>query len=184
MTTQTSTTDPLDRAAPPGDAPTYSTYWLPLDEPRQTWAAFGAQAELVPTLKATAHAFFALCHEVKALKHFDLAVEQEQRGLFAEHAGYWYGQAEHALFEATHHWSRAAYELDALSASDFPSLQDGLQEYRALSRAARHQQERLWKLTDEVRDALLAWRRRQEARIQASTAQASGQTDDNRGGQS
>ena len=45
------------------------------------------------------------------------------------------GQAEQALFEATRHWSRAAYELDVLSASD-GLCPDGLDEARALSRAA------------------------------------------------
>lgn len=172
-------TIPLEEDRPPTSTE-LSTYWLPLEGVTQQWAAFGAQANCALTLKATAHAFFALSQERRALRHVDLATEQQRR-LFAEHAGYWYGQAEHALFEATHHWSRAAYELDALSASDFHS-QDGLDGVRALSRAARAQQERLWKLTDEVRDALLAWRREQEARTSATTEQADRQQGD-RGGE-
>jgi hypothetical protein len=145
---------------------------MPLDEPTRLWAAFGAEADLAPTLKATAHAFFALAHETKALRHFSLAHEQEQRRLFAEHAGYWYEQAERALFEATQHWSRAAYELDTLSLTDFPSLQDGLAEVLHMSRAARAQQERLWKLTDEVRQAITAWRRQHETAPAATPSTA------------
>lgn len=158
-----------DRADALASSPTCSTYWMPLDEPRQRWAAFGAQAQLVSLLTATAHAFFARSHETKALKQFSLAVEQEQHGLFAAHAGYWYGQAEAALGEATRHWSRAAYALDVLAASDGLGA-DGLDDVRAMSRAARAQQERLWKLTDEVRAALLAWRERQQAQPQREEA--------------
>jgi hypothetical protein len=178
---QTPSTTPLEQDRPPVQS-ALSTYWLPLEGVTQQWAAFGAQADCALTLKATGHAFFALSQERRALRHFDLAAEQQQRRLFAEHADYWYGQAEHALFEATHHWSRAAYELDALSASDF-HYQDGLDEVRALSRAARAQQERLWKLTDEVRDALLAWRREQEALAPTTPEQASRQNSHSRGGE-
>ncbi len=121
MQTQVEETRPLA-------TPSYSTYWMPLDEPRHMWASFGTGADLSATLLATAHAFFALAHETKALRQFGLGVEQEQHRLFAHHAGYWYGQAEQALCEATRHWSRAAYELDVLVASDGLCLQGGLEE--------------------------------------------------------
>ena len=132
----------------PPEQPTLSTYWMPLDEPRRTWAAYGAKTTLIPMLTATAHAFFALAHETKALRHFTFAWEQHTGHRFPDHAGYWYAQAEQALFEATHHWSRAACALDSLSPRELTTAE--LAEARQLSQVARTQQERLWKLTDEV----------------------------------
>ena len=160
----------LEQASRAYELPPLSTYWMPLDEPRHAWAAFGEVATLAPMLNATAHAFFALASETKALRHFSLAVEQERRRLFAAHAGYWYGQSEQALGEAARHWSRAAYELDVLAASDFRCPQDGLDEARSMSRAARVQQERLWKLTDEVRAAIVLWRERHPPQQQQEEA--------------
>ncbi|SRR6266567_9454739 len=162
----------LEQASRAYELPALSTYWMPLDEPRQAWATFGEAATLAPMLKATAHAFFALASETKALRHFSLAVEQVRRRLFAAHAGYWYGQSEQALCEAARHWSRAAYELDMLVASDFHCPQDGLDEARSMSRAARVQQERLWKLTDEVRAEITEWRERQPSSQQQQQQEA------------
>ena len=138
-----------------------STYWMPLDEPRRAWAAFGAEVTLVPTLTATAHAFFALAHETKALRHFTFAWEQHTGSRFPDHAGYWYGQAEQALFEATHHWSRAACALDSLLARELTPV--ALAKARQMSRAARAEQERLWKLTDEVHGAIVGYRAAHQA---------------------
>ncbi|HEV2581040.1 MAG TPA: hypothetical protein VGT44_09320 [Ktedonobacteraceae bacterium] len=137
-----------------------STYWMPLDEPRHTWASFGDEATLNQSLIATGHAFFALAQETKALRHFTFATEQQQHPRFAKDADWWYTQAERALYEATHHWSRAACALDTLRPTDLTP--DALLEVRALSRQVRQQQERLWSLTDEVRAAIAAWRRQQQ----------------------
>ena len=140
----------------PASVPRLSTYWMPLEGIIQHWAAYGAEADRVPVLTATAHAFFALSHESRALRHFTFACEQHTGSRLPDHAGYWYGQAEQALFEATHHWSRAACALDSLSPRELTSV--ALAEARQMSRAARAQQERLWKLTDEVHAAIATYR--------------------------
>lgn len=152
---QTSLTLPGEEARPPAHLE-LSTYWMPLDEPRHAWAAFGAEAAPVPALTATAHAFFALSHESKALRHFTYASEQRRGLCFPQHADYWYRQAEHSLYEASHHWSRAACALDSLMPTELSPVE--LAEARQMSRDARAQQERLWKLTDEVRAVITIFR--------------------------
>ena len=166
----------LQEGRPP-EQPELSTYWMPLDEPRHAWAAYAAEAALVPPLTATAHAFFALSHETKALRHFTFAWEQQQGYRFPDHAGYWYGQAEQALFEATRHWSRAACALDSLSPRELSAAE--LAEARQMSRVARTQQERLWKLTDEVLAAIVAYRtkRHQQEPSPAEPSSTAGATE-------
>ncbi len=132
-----------------------STYWMPLCEPIYKWTAFAQHTEYAPALTAVGDAFFALSLETKALRYFTLACEQQQ-GRMPIDSGYWYKQAVRALLDASHHWSRAAYALDTLT-PDEPTADD-LHEARSMSRAARAQQERLWKLTDEVRAARADWR--------------------------
>src|SRR6266566_9244152 len=132
-----------------------STYWMPLAEPIYEWATFAQQVECVPVFTAIGHAFFALSHETKALRCFTLAWKQ-QPGRYPENADYWYNQAGRALQDSTHHWSRAACALDTLTPDELTA--DNLQGVRRMSRAARAQQERLWKLADEVSAAFQDWR--------------------------
>ncbi|SRR6266567_196983 len=146
------------------ELPALSTYWMPLAEPIYEWASFAQHAEQrVPALTAIGHAFFALSHETKALRYFTLAWKQ-QRGRYPENADYWYTQAGRALLDATHHWSRASSALDTLIPDELTA--DELNEVRTLSRAARAQQERLWKLTDEVRAAFQDWRQSRQPAVQ------------------
>lgn len=147
--------DEQEDARPPA-YPTYSTYWMPLDALRCDWATFGEEATLIPMLTATAHAFFALAHETKALKHFTYAAQQRHYYRLPKEADFWYRQTERALFDATHNWSRAACALDSLLPSEL--VPHELTLVRAMSRAAREQQERLWRLTDEVRAEIAAFR--------------------------
>ncbi|SRR6266567_6322535 len=153
-------TDPkasyLAQASKVYEPPTLSTYWMPLCEPIYEWATFAQHAERAPALTAVGHAFFAFSHETKALRYFTLAWEQ-QRGRYPKDTDYWYTQTGRALMDATHHWSRAASALDTLTPDELTA--DELNEVRTMSRAARAQQERLWKLTDEVRAEVADWRR-------------------------
>ena len=144
-----------------------STYWMPLCEPIDEWASFAQHAEQrAPALTAIGHAFFALAHETRALRYFTLAWEQ-QRGRYPKDTDYWYNQTGRALTDATHHWSRAACALDTLIPDELTA--EDLQEVRRMSRAARVQQERLWKLTDEVRTEITDWRSQHRPRREEET---------------
>jgi hypothetical protein len=155
MSTPVSTLPADEQDARPPAYPIYSTYWMPLDEPRADWAAFGEEATRIPMLTAAAHAFFALAHETKALKHFTSAGQQRHYYRLPTEADFWYRQAERALFDATHNWSRAACALDSLLPSELAPQELAL--VRTMSRGAREQQERLWRLTDEVRAEIAAF---------------------------
>ena len=151
----------LEQASRAYELPALSTYWMPLDEPIEQWASFAQQhtEQRVPALTAVGHAFFALSHETRALRCFTLAYKhQQQHSRLPKDSDYWYNQAGRALLDATHHWSRAACALDTLTPDDLTA--DDLAEVRTMSRAARVQQERLWKLTDEVRAEIADWRER------------------------
>jgi len=145
----------LAQASKVYEPPALSTYWVPLAEPLYDWATFAQHAERVPVFTAIGHAFFALSHETRALRCFTLAWKQ-QPGRYPKDADYWYTQAGRALQDATHHWSRAACALDTLTPDELTA--GDLDEVRRMSGAARVQQERLWKLTDEVRAAIADWR--------------------------
>jgi len=151
----------LERMSRVHEPPALSTYWMPLAEPIYEWATFAQHAEQrAPVLTAVGHAFFALAHETRALRYFALALKQQQQGRYPRDTDYWYTQAGRALMDATHHWSRAACALDTLTPDELAA--DNLDEVRHMSRAARAQQERLWKLTDEVRAEIADWRERHQ----------------------
>ncbi len=83
---------------------------------------------------------------------------------YPKDADYWYTQAGRALQDATHHWSRAACALDTLTPDELTA--DDLDEVRRMSGAARTQQERLWKLTDEVSASIADWRKQHQTAAQ------------------
>ena len=154
----------LAQASRAYELPALSTYWMPLCEPIDEWVGFARHAEQrAPALTAVGHAFFALSHETKALRYFTLACKQQQ-GRYPKDTDYWYTQAGRALLDATHHWSRASSALDTLTPDELTT--EDLDEVRRMSRAARTQQERLWKLTDEVSASIADWRKQHQTAAQ------------------
>jgi len=135
-------------------APLLSTYWVPLDEAIHQWADFGKEVTLSTALSAIGHAFFALSHETRALRCYTQGWHHHQR-LCSQQAVSCFDRTGQQLHEAAHHWSRVVYLLDEF-AVEHPLTLDDLERVRALSRSARRQQERLWALTDEVRQDLQA----------------------------
>lgn len=139
--------------------PPLSTYWMPLHEAIEQWATLGTTINYTHALSAVGHAFFALFHESRALKHFSqVARERAHLSLPA----YWrryesmWKQAEHDLHETCYHWSRAAFCLDQLLAQ--PLTAEECEVIGTHSRAARWQQERLWASLDEARSGIDTWR--------------------------
>jgi hypothetical protein len=135
-----------------GSSTPLRTHWIPLHELIVRWT--DAQtlllepAPVAPLLTAVGHALFALSHETRALRLWTQTGQQKQQGLSALIIQPRRQQVVRHVQEATHHWSRAAFALDTLLPNDLES--SVLARARQLSRIARTQQERLWKLTEEI----------------------------------
>lgn len=128
-----------------------STHWMPLHELIAHWMDLETLLQPVPVapiLTAVGHALFALGRETRALRLHTQAWQDEQECAPATLIQSRLHQAGRHLQEAAHHWSRAAFALDTLRPSDLDPA--ALARARQLSRIARTQQERLWKLTEEV----------------------------------
>jgi hypothetical protein len=133
-----------------GSPTPFSTHWIPLHELIAHWTDVDTMllpAPVAPLLTAIGHALFALSRETRALRLYTLAWQKHWHDPDAI-TNSRYQQTVRHLHEANHHWSRAAFTLDTL----LPTGQDPsvLVRARQLSRIARTQQERLWKLTAEV----------------------------------
>ena len=140
--------------------PPLSTYWMPLSEFIEQWAAFGTTVTPPLALSAAGHAFFALSHERRAHQHF-CRVAREQTSLSSPAIWSRWQQSERGLHKALHNWSSAAFCLDQLLHRDVPAEEE--ETMRTHARAARWQQERLWALLDEVRRDIATWRSCAEA---------------------
>ena len=97
-----------------------STYWMPLHELITCW--MDTEIALLPVpaaplLSAIGHALFALSREMRALRLYTLAWQQQQRYAPAAVTRSRGEQALRHLHEAVHHWSRAAFALDTLQPS-------------------------------------------------------------------
>src|SRR5258706_3305861 len=68
----------------PPASPSRPLQWIPLDEVRQAWANFGAEALSYPALLATSNAFLALSWETSALRHHGMAHHAQQGGFSPE----------------------------------------------------------------------------------------------------
>lgn len=135
-----------------------STHWMPLHELTAHWLdteMLLLPAPVAPILTAVGHALFALGRETRALRLYTLAWQHEQDHAPAAIIQRRVQQAVRNLQEASHHWNRAAIALDTLLPTDLDAA--ALARARHLSRIARTQQERLWRLTEEVRTEAQAW---------------------------
>ena len=124
-----------------------STHWIPLHELLAHWMdveTLMLPAPVAPLLTAIGHALFALSRETRALRLYTLAWEKQQWHAPSAVTNSRSLQAVRHLQEAAHHWSRAAFSLDSLLPSDLDPA--ALARARRLSRIARTQQERLWKV--------------------------------------
>ena len=143
-----------------GSTAPLSTHWIPLHELIEHWTAVDSMltpAPVAPVLAAIGHALFALSRETRALRLYTLAWTRRWDAPFAATSSR-FNQAGRHLHDAAHQWSRAATALDSLLPTDLDTA--ALERARRLSRVARAQQARLWKLTDEVRGDVQAWRSR------------------------
>ena len=135
---------------------TLTTSWMPLDEFASTWAEFGSENAVSSlALTATGTAFIALSWEASALRHHTWAC-QEYAQCRTRNATRWYGQALEDLTEANRQWSRAVMWLEKLANDEQQCSPSTLERVRGLIGQAMAQQQRLWQLTQEVQQNLLA----------------------------
>ena len=133
-----------------------TTSWMPLDEFATTWANFGSEtAASSLALTATGTAFIALSWEASALRHHTWAC-QEYCQCRTRNATRWYGQAMEDLTEASRQWSRVVMWLEKLANDEQQCNPSILERTRDLIGQAMAQQQRLWHLTQEVQQNLLA----------------------------
>jgi hypothetical protein len=133
-----------------------TTSWMPLDEFATTWADFGSQnAASSLALTATGTAFIALSWEASALRHHTWAC-QEYCLCRTRNATRWYGQAMEDLIGASRQWSRVVMWLEKLANDEQQCSPHILERVRGLISQAIAQQQRLWHLTQEVQQHLLA----------------------------
>ena len=133
-----------------------TTSWMPLDELASTWADFGSEnAASSLALTATGTAFIALSWEASALRHHTWAC-QDYCQCRTRNAARWYGQAMEDLTEASRQWSRVVMWLEKLANDEQQCSPAILEHTRSLIGQAMAQQQRLWQLTQEVQQNLLA----------------------------
>ncbi len=133
-----------------------TTSWMPLDEFATTWADFGSEtAASSLALTATGTAFIALSWEASALRHHTWAC-QDYGQCRTCNAARWYGQAMEDLTEASRQWSRVVMWLEKLANDEQQCSPSILERTRDLIGQALAQQQRLWHLTQEVQQNLLA----------------------------
>jgi hypothetical protein len=133
-----------------------TTFWMPLDEFATTWADFGSEtAASSLALTATGTAFIALSWEASALRHHTWAC-QDYCQCRTRNAIRWYGQAMEDLTEASRQWSRVVMWLEKLANDEQQCSPAILERTRGLIGQAMAQQQRLWHLTQEVQQNLLA----------------------------
>ncbi len=133
-----------------------TTSWMPLDELASTWADFGSEtAASSLALTATGTAFIALSWEASALRHHTWAC-QDYCQCRTRNATRWYGQVMEDLTEASRQWSRVVMWLEKLANDEQQCSPSILERTRGLIGQAMAQQQRLWHLTQEVQQNLLA----------------------------
>ena len=129
---------------------------MSLDALATAWADFGSEmAASSLALTATGTAFIALSWEASALRHHTWAC-QERCQCRTRNAARWYGQAMEDLTEASRQWSRVVMWLEKLANDDQQCSPHTLECTRGLIAQAMAQQQRLWQLTQEVQQNLLA----------------------------
>jgi hypothetical protein len=128
-----------------------STHWIPLHELITHWTEVDTlltPAPVAPALAAIGHALLALARETRALRLSTQAWDRQRWHAPATETDGLGTLAVRHLHEAAHHWSRAAASLDSLLSTDLDPT--AVERARRLSRIARTQQARLWKLIEEV----------------------------------
>ena len=147
--------------APASPSPSSPLLWIPLDEVRQAWASFGAEALSCPALLAAATAFRALCWETSALRYYGMACQPQRGGLFQQAAAPWLDRVVSDLGEAVRDWRSVQFWLERFASSrdTWQDCTEPLEQVGALSEQIAAQQQRLRHLLGQVWQERSACRR-------------------------
>jgi hypothetical protein len=118
-----------------------STLWIPLDETTGQWAAFAHEAITVSALLATGTAFNGLAWETKALRHYNWACHERERGRLRKQA-HWLERAVQDLDCALDQWQQALSWLDLAGNDDEQQDPTSLDTIRSLIRQTNEHQAR------------------------------------------
>ncbi|HJT59938.1 MAG TPA: hypothetical protein VJ761_25745 [Ktedonobacteraceae bacterium] len=128
--------------------------WIPLDEVRQSWASFGAEALSAPALLAIATAFRALSWEASALHYHGLAAQVWERGgRFQQAAAPWLDGVLVDLGQAVRDWQSVQGWLERLVTPRTcqHTATASSEQLRALAEQVTATQQRLRQLLEQVR---------------------------------
>jgi len=115
--------------------------WIPLDETTGQWAAFAQEAITVSALLATGTAFYGLAWETKALRHYNWACHERERGRLRKQA-HWLERAVQGLDCAIDQWQQALSWLDLAGNDDGQQDPTSLDTIRSLVRQTNEHQAR------------------------------------------
>jgi hypothetical protein len=121
---------------------TLSTLWLPLDEITGQWATFAQEAITASALLAIGTAFYGLAWEAKALRHYNWACHERERGGIRKQA-HWLERAVQDLDCAIDQWQQALSWLNLAGNDDEQQDPTSLDAIRSLiGQASEHQARR------------------------------------------
>ncbi len=158
-------TDHLASVSPtPATLPDLSTLWMPLDATIQAWASFGKEALTFSALLAVSLAFQGLAWETKALRHYEWAAQERERGRWRK-VVFWLRKVVEDLDCAIDSWHQALSWLHLAGDDDQQQDSASLDVIRTLMQEAGEQQERRRVLSRQVaQDYATAKERQQEGR--------------------
>ncbi len=118
-----------------------STLWMPLDETIGQWAAFAHEALTVSALLATGTAFHGLAWETKALRHYQWACHERERGRLRK-VTHWLERAVQDLDCAIDQWQQVLSWLHLAGNDDEQQDPASLDSIRSLMGQVHEHQER------------------------------------------
>ncbi len=149
---------------------TLSTLWIPLDETTQQWATFAQEAITVSALLATGTAFYGLAWETKALRHYNWACHERERGRPRKEA-HWLERVVQDLDCTLDQWQQVFSWLDLAGDDDEQQEQASLDTIRLLMRQANEHQARRRTLHRQVLQEYVSVRQQMYQRQQQEERQ-------------
>jgi len=119
------------------------------------WTAFGKEATTAAATSATSKAFAALAAERDALRHFNLARQEQRRSLVAPSSTWFRASSDHdyaieLLSKAAEYWFEADHALEEHAITCPDEATTSLQNLRTLIGYALEQRLRIWTIAQHL----------------------------------